>query len=63
MDKLEIGEEKYPLDEPKKIRGKKSKRIYLHIYKNGGFKLYNDDMILLGFEANNPAEISEELKQ
>lgn len=63
MDKLEIEEEKYPLDEPKNIRGKKSKRIYLHIYQNGGFKIYNDDTVLLDFEANSPTEIKEELKQ
>lgn len=63
MDKLELEEEKYPLDEPKNIRGKKSKRIYLHIYQNGGFKLYNDDTVLLDFEANNETEINEEQKQ
>ncbi|SHG29226.1 tetratricopeptide repeat protein [Flavobacterium defluvii] len=58
IDKLELEEEKYPLDEPGNIRGKKTKPIYLHLYQNGGFKLYNDDLVLLDFLNNNSTEIN-----
>ncbi|ABQ06329.1 tetratricopeptide repeat protein [Flavobacterium johnsoniae] len=62
FNKLKLEEEKYPLNESKNIRGQKIKRTYLHIYLNGGFKLYNDDKVLLDFSTNKPTEISEEEK-
>ncbi|MCP2025521.1 tetratricopeptide (TPR) repeat protein [Flavobacterium sp. HSC-32F16] len=62
FDKLQLEEEKYPLNESKNIRGQKIKRTYLHIYQNGGFKLYNDDAVLLDFTTNESTEISEEEK-
>ncbi|WP_343697813.1 tetratricopeptide repeat protein [Flavobacterium sp.] len=63
IQKLELEEEKYPLDEPKSIRGKKSKRIYLHIYQNGGLKLYSDDLVFIDFTSNDSVEISQEEKE
>lgn len=61
-DKLLLEQEKYPLDEPEILRGKKSKRMQLHLYQNGGLKLYTDDLVLLDFPENTPTEISPEQK-
>lgn len=62
-DKLILEEEKYPMDESKTLRGQKSKRMYLHIYQNGGIKLYNEDVILLDYPGNVSVEISAEEKE
>lgn len=62
FEKFKLEEEPYPLNEPKNIRGKKVKRTYLHIYQNGGFKLYNEDAVILDLKTNMPTEISNDLK-
>lgn len=59
-EKVLLEEEKYPLDEPKSLRGKKAKRMYLHMYQNGGFKLYNEDTVLLDYSSNTATAISAE---
>ncbi|MFD1605612.1 tetratricopeptide repeat protein [Flavobacterium artemisiae] len=61
--KLILEEEKYPVNESKSIRGKKSKRLLLHIYQNGGFKLYNEDIILLDYYTNPTVAIEDSIKQ
>ncbi|WP_289658817.1 tetratricopeptide repeat protein [Flavobacterium panacagri] len=63
IEELKLEEEKYPLDEPKNIRGKKSKRIYLHIYQKGAFKLYTEDQVLLDFISSESMEIDQEEKK
>ncbi|PWB26435.1 hypothetical protein DCO46_06150 [Flavobacterium sp. HTF] len=62
-EKLVLEQEKYPYDESEALRGKKSKRMQLHLYQNGGFKLYTEDIVLLDFSANNTVEISAEEKE
>ncbi|RUT71581.1 hypothetical protein D0817_05310 [Flavobacterium cupreum] len=60
---LLLEQEKYPLDEPEVLRGKKSKRIQLHLYPNGGLKLYTEDLVLLDFPESTPTQISPEQKE
>lgn len=62
FDKFKLEEEKYPLNEPKSIRGQKAKRTFLHLHQNGGFKLYNEDAVLLDFQSHKTTEIPEEEK-
>ncbi|RZJ56202.1 MAG: hypothetical protein EOO44_00425 [Flavobacterium sp.] len=62
FEKLTLEEEKYPWDESKALTGKKTKRMQLHLYQNGGFKLYTDDVVLLEFYTNNATEISQKEK-
>lgn len=60
---LLLEQEKYPLDEPEVLRGKKSKRIQLHLYQNGGLKLYTEDLVLLDFPESTPTQISPQQKE
>lgn len=55
-----IEEEKYPLNESRSLRGKKSLRMFLHLYQNGGFKLYHGEVVLLNYLNTTPAEITPE---
>ncbi|KAF2507401.1 tetratricopeptide repeat protein [Flavobacterium foetidum] len=61
--KIVLEQEKYPLDESDRIKGKKAKRFYLQLYQNGGFKLYNEDVVFLEFEQTQPSTIHESVKQ
>lgn len=58
IEKVVLEQEKYPLDESETLRGKKSKKMQLHLYQNGGFKLYTEDTVLLDFSSNNTSKIS-----
>lgn len=62
FEKLTIEQEKYPTNVSKVLRGKKTKRLNLHIHANGGIRLFNDDMVLIDLEENIPTVISEEVR-
>ncbi|MFB9080783.1 hypothetical protein ACFFLS_21810 [Flavobacterium procerum] len=61
--KIVLEQEKYPLNESERIKGKKAKRFYLQLYQRGGFKLYNEDVVLLDYDCTPPSIIQDSVKQ
>ncbi|PJJ08628.1 hypothetical protein CLU83_1914 [Flavobacterium sp. 1] len=62
--KLKIEQEKYPESKLRMLRGKETKPLLLHIYLNGGIKLFNKEGVLLIDSANNKeVPISKEDKE
>lgn len=59
-EKLTIEQEKYPTDVSAILRGKKAKKLNLHIYENGGICLFNEDTILIDHSESTPTAITEE---
>lgn len=62
FEKLVIEQEKYPTDVSAVLRGKKTKRLNLHIHANGGVRLFNSDMVLINLAENFPSVITDEVR-
>lgn len=62
FEKLVIEQEKYPTDVSAALRGKKTKRLNLHIHANGGVRLFNSDMVLIDLAENFPSVITDEVR-
>lgn len=60
FEKLVIEQEKYPTNVSAVLRGKKTKKLNLHIHENGGIRLFNEDEVLIDLPESIPAVISEE---
>lgn len=60
FEKLLIEQEKYPTNVSATLRGKKTKKLNLHIHKNGGIRLFNEDEVLIELPESIPTVISEE---
>ena len=63
FEKLIIEQEKYPTNESEITRGKKTKPLKLHIYANGGIRLFNTDTVLIDLPSSTPCDITEEEKE
>ncbi|WP_163407014.1 tetratricopeptide repeat protein [Flavobacterium ajazii] len=62
FDKLVIEQEKYPTNVSAVLRGKKTKRLNLHILANGGIRLFNEDIILIDLPSGIPNDVTEEFR-
>lgn len=60
FEKLVIEQEKYPTNVSAILRGKKTKKLNLHIHENGGIRLFNEDEVLIDLPESIPTVISEE---
>nr|WP_315197438.1 hypothetical protein [uncultured Flavobacterium sp.] len=62
FEKMILEREKYPTNVSGILRGKKTKRLNLHIHANGGIKLFNSDMVLIDHLSSIPTSITEEVR-
>lgn len=60
FEKLLIEQEKYPTNVSATLRGKRTKKLNLHIHENGGICLFNEDEVLIDIPGSIPTVISEE---
>lgn len=60
FEKLVIEQEKYPTNVSAALRGKKTKKLNLHIHENGGIRLFSEDEVLIDLPESIPTVISEE---
>jgi Tfp pilus assembly protein PilF len=62
FDKMILEREKYPTNVSGILRGKKTKRLNLHIHANGGIKLFNSDIVLIDHLNSIPTSITKEVR-
>ncbi|PJJ08632.1 tetratricopeptide repeat protein [Flavobacterium sp. 1] len=62
FEKMILEREKYPTNVSGILRGKKTKRLNLHIHANGGIKLFNSDTVLINHINSIPTSITEEVR-
>lgn len=62
FEKMILERVKYPTNVSRILRGKKAKRLNLHIHANGGIKLFNSDAILINHLNSIPISITEEVR-
>jgi Tfp pilus assembly protein PilF len=62
FEKMILEREKYPTNVSGILRGKKTKRLNLHIHSNGGIRLFNTDTVLIDHLDSIPTSITEEVR-
>jgi tetratricopeptide (TPR) repeat protein len=62
FEKLEIEQEKYPTNISAVLRGKKTKRLNLHIHANGAIRLFNEDTVLIDLPSSPANDVTEEFR-
>lgn len=60
FEKLVIEQEKYPTNVSAVLRGKKTKKLNLHLHENGKIRLFNEDEVLIDLQESISTVISEE---